>query len=182
MKKYLYVLVLIVLPLCVKAAPPALTINEPFYQYQVGISGGFNIAGSPVNGKGFHLGGMIRRGNHTAGFRYEREKDVYNGGIRWIKQYTKIGGYYGFSFAWENFQWGPQIGVGQLEYDYREIAGNSYVNVIIDPDTYFEIAVYGLGGARGNGIGAKIFAQFSSVEKYIGFTLFVQAGYAWNSK
>lgn len=177
----LRVLFTLLIPVCVLAAPP-ITIKEPFYQFQAGITGGVNIAGSPVNGTGIHYGLMVRRGNHAGGVRYEREKNIEGAYPRRVMEHRKTGGFYSFTFAMEHFQWGPQIGIGQLVYDYREIASNQYTNVFVDTDTYFELAVYGLAGARGNGIGGKVFVLFSSIEKYVGFTLFLQAGYAWNSK
>lgn len=182
MKTPLHIVLLFLLPLYVSATSAPLTINDPFYTYQAGISAGFNIAGSPVNGKGYHLGGMVRWGHHTFGGRFERESDVYGFTVRKAKKHTKTGGYYGFTFGGEHFQWGPQIGIGQLEYDYRELSGNTYVNINIERDTYFELAISALGGARGNGIGGKFFVLFSSIEKYVGFTIYIQAGYAWNKE
>lgn len=183
MKTFLYVLTLMVLPFCMRASAPPIIINEPFYTFQAGITGGFNIASEPVDAKGFHVGGMIRWGHHAFGPRFERETKSKNGwSTRFVNKHTKIGGYYSFTFAQEHFQWGPQIGIGKLEYDYREIANGQYVNVDIQTDTYFEFAVYLMAGARGNGIGGKLFVLTSAIEKYVGFTIFVQAGYAWNSK
>jgi hypothetical protein len=181
MNRLLYFFFLL-MPLAASAAPP-ITINDPFYTFQAGVSAGFTTASSPVNGKGYHLGSMGRWGHHTFGFRFDKETDRFGGfGLRTEIQHRKRGGYYGFTFGKEKFQWGPQMAIGQLEYDYVQKDGGRVVNARIERDTYFELSVYALGGARGNGFGARMFVLFSSIEKYVGFTIYVQAGWAWNNE
>lgn len=181
MKSFLCIFGLLFVPLLVQAAPP-MSIKEPYYMYQAGVSGGVCIAGSPVNGVGFHFGGMARWSNHVFGATYERENNEYHGAVTKHLQHTKAGGYYSFTFPGEHFQWGPLVGAGKLTYDYKEVSGQRYVNTFVDTDTYFEMGIYGLGGARGNGIGGKVAVTFSAIEKFVSFTLYVQTGWAWNQK
>jgi hypothetical protein len=182
MKRFLLITTLMCFVVYADATPP-LSIKDPYYMYQAGISAGFNIVGKPVDGSGFSFAGMARWSNHVFGAQYEKEthsKNSFSGNYNNV--HTKTGGYYSFTFPMEKFQWGPMIGVGKLTVNNRHSSNQQLVSSSTDSDTYFEMGIYGLGGARGNGIGAKVYVTFSAIEKFVGFSIFVQTGWAWNQE
>lgn len=149
------------------------------YKYQLGLTFGVGDVSAPLTDfPGSHWGIYTRIGSHVLSFRREWDGEFLK---LWGEPvyYHRTGLYYGLRSVRKNIQWGPDVGFGFMEHN-REVAGENRKQ--LESGYFGEIGLNGLLNARGSGIGAKVFLNFSSFGTMVGGTIYLQVGYAWNDK
>ena len=151
---------------------------DPFYRLQLGVSAGVNLIGAPLaDFPGSHWGVDARVGKHSFGFRQEWDGEfmkIFGEPV----YYKRRGVFYGWSDVQRNFQWGPQAGLGMIEFNKQLENGDhkQYDGI------YGELTMHFLLNYRANGIGMKAFVNFNQYTVFVGGTLYLHAGFAFNCK